>query len=86
MPALGPRLIDGRSSAKRLSSVNYGEELNDEDQDLAGDRRRSAVATLVVDTGLGKQHGETVLREVRKVSGDKPLLEPLSNGLSSSLA
>jgi glyoxylase-like metal-dependent hydrolase (beta-lactamase superfamily II) len=30
-------------------------------------------ATLVIDTGLGKQNGETVLREVRKVSGDKPL-------------
>jgi para-nitrobenzyl esterase len=30
-------------------------------------------ATLVVDTGMGKQNGETVLREVRKVSGDKPL-------------
>ena len=30
-------------------------------------------ATLVVDTGLGKQNGETVLREVRKVSGEKPL-------------
>ena len=30
-------------------------------------------ATLVVDTGLGRQNGETVLREVRKVSGDKPL-------------
>jgi len=30
-------------------------------------------ATLVVDTGLGRQNGETVLREVRKVSGDRPL-------------
>ena len=32
-----------------------------------------ARATLVVDTGLGRQNGETVLREVRKVSGDRPL-------------
>jgi len=30
-------------------------------------------ATLVVDTGLGRQNGETVLREARKVSGDRPL-------------
>ena len=30
-------------------------------------------ATLVVDTGMGRQNGETVLREVRKVSGDNPL-------------
>ena len=30
-------------------------------------------ATLVVDTGLGRQNGETVLREARKASGDRPL-------------
>jgi len=30
-------------------------------------------ATLVVDTGMGRKNGETVLREARKVSGDKPL-------------
>ena len=30
-------------------------------------------ATLVVDTGLGRQNGETVLREVRKLSGGRPL-------------
>jgi len=30
-------------------------------------------ATLVVDTGMGRQNGETVLREVRKVSGERPL-------------
>lgn len=30
-------------------------------------------ATLVIDTGMGKQNGETVLSETRKVSGDRPL-------------
>jgi len=30
-------------------------------------------ATLVVDTGLGKQNGETILREVQKVSANKSL-------------
>src|SRR5215831_10958466 len=30
-------------------------------------------ATLVVDTGMGRQNGEAVLREVRKVSGELPL-------------
>src|SRR5207245_9171476 len=56
----------GWSSAKRLSLANYKEESNDEDRNLAGDRRRDVFAVRGGEDGIRHQADPDRMRHGRE--------------------